>query len=143
MTVDKGGPILKRTEEGSCDRIDPTDLDQSPPARPCNVVQMSGNGPLKVLDIRGIGIDLFARHLRPGGQPVIDRTGLTGLFDIHLEWEPVTANSSNADGGQASDPSPQASLIEAMRRQLGLRLDPGRGTRELLVLDRVEKPSAN
>jgi uncharacterized protein (TIGR03435 family) len=143
MTVDKGGLKLKPAQEGSCDRVDPTDLDQSPPARPCNVPLMSRNGPLTVLDFRGASLDVFSRFIRPDGRPVIDQTGLMGAFDIHLEWEPAVANSPAADSGAASDPSPQASAIEAMRRQLGLRLDPGKGTRELLVIDRVEKPSAN
>ena len=143
MTVDKGGLKLKPAREGSCDHIDPSDLDQSPPAMPCNTPLVTRNGSLTVLDMRGVSLDVFARFLRPDGRPVIDQTGLTGTFDIHLEWEPAAANSPDPDTGPASDPSPHASTIEAMRRQLGLRLDPGKGTREMLVLDRVEKPSAN
>jgi uncharacterized protein (TIGR03435 family) len=143
MTVDKGGLKLKLTQEGSCDRVDPTDLNQSPTAMPCNVPQMTRNGPLTVLDLRGVSMDVFARLLRPDGHAVIDRTGLTGAFDIHLEWEPVAANLPDADSGAASDPSPHASQIEAMRRQLGLRLDSGKGDREVLVIDHLEKPSAN
>jgi uncharacterized protein (TIGR03435 family) len=135
MTVDKGGPKLKVTHEGSCVRIDPTDLSQSLPANPCNVPQTTRNGPLTVFDLRGVTLDAFARLLRPDGRPVINQTGLTGTYDIDLEWEP--------DSAAASDPSPHASQIEAMRSQLGLRLDPGKGTREMLVIDRVEKPTAN
>jgi uncharacterized protein (TIGR03435 family) len=143
MTVDKGGLKLKHTQEGSCDRIDPADLSQSPRAMPCNAPRVTRNGPLTVFDMRGASLDVFARLLHPDGRPVIDRTGLTGAFDIHLEWESETANSPDADRGAASDPSPHASQMEAMRRQLGLRLDPGKGTRELLIMDHVEKPSAN
>jgi uncharacterized protein (TIGR03435 family) len=143
MTVDKGGLKVKPTQEGSCDRIDPTDFSQSLPAMPCNIPRMSRNGPLTVFDMRGVSLDNFARLLHPDGRPVVDRTGVTGAFDIHLEWEPVAANSPDADSGVASDPSPHASQIEAMRRQLGLRLDPGKGTRELLVIDHLEKPSEN
>jgi uncharacterized protein (TIGR03435 family) len=143
MTVDKGGLKLNHTLEGSCDRIDPTDLGQSPKAMPCNAPRVTRNGPLMVFDVRGVGLDVLARLLHPDGRPVIDRTGRTGAFDIHLEWESDAANSPDADSGVASDPSPHASQIEAMRRQLGLRLDPGKGTRELLIIDRVEKPSAN
>lgn len=143
MTVDKGGLKLKPAQEGSCDRIDPTDLGQSLPARPYNVAQMSNNGPLRVLDLRGVTLDVFAQFLHPEGRPVINRTGVTGVFDIHLESEPADAKSPDADSGVASAPSPHASQIEEIRRQLGLRLDPGKGTRELLVIDRVERPSAN
>jgi uncharacterized protein (TIGR03435 family) len=143
MTVDKGGLKLKPTQEGSCDRVDPTDLSQSPGALPCNMPHLARNGPLTVFEMRGATLDVFARLLHPNGHPVIDRTGLTGAFDFHLEWQSDAANSPDSNNGAASDPSPHASQIEAMREQLGLRLDPGKGIRELLVIDHVEKPSAN
>ena len=144
MTVDKGGLKLKPAQEGSCDRIDPTEVAQVVPTMPRNLQRMSNNGPLRVFDMRGVSLEVFAETLRPEGRPVIDRTGVTGTFDIHLEWEPVTVNSPAPDSGAAIDPSPQLStMIEAMRRQLGLRLDPGKGTREMLVIDHVEKPSEN
>jgi uncharacterized protein (TIGR03435 family) len=143
MTVDKGGLKLKPAQEGSCDRVDPTDFTQTPKAMPCNMPRMTRNGPLTMFDMRGVRLDVFAQLLHPDGRPVVDLTGLTGAFDIHLEWAPDAAASPDADSGAASDPSPHASQIEAMRRQLGLRLDRGNGTREALVLDRVEKPSAN
>lgn len=143
MTVDKGGLKLKLTQEGSCDTIDPTDLSQSPKAMPCNMPRMARKGPLTVFDMRGVRLDVFARLLHPDGHPVIDRTGLSGAFDIHLEWETDSADSPDADRGAASDPSPHSTEMEATRKQLGLRLDPGKGTRDLLVIDHVEKPSAN
>jgi uncharacterized protein (TIGR03435 family) len=147
MTVDKGGLKLKPAQESSCDRIDPTDLGQSLPAKPkpCNVPLMSNNGPLRVFDLRGVTLDVFAQFLRPDGpdgRPVINQTGLTGVFDIHLEWEPNAVNSPDTDSGAASAPS-RHPTIEEMRKQLGLRLDPGKGTRELLVIDHIEKPSGN
>jgi uncharacterized protein (TIGR03435 family) len=143
MTVDKGGLKLKHTQEGSCVHIDQTDLSQSPKALPCNAPRVTRNGPLMVFEIRGVSLDVFARLLHPDGRPAFDRTGLTGAFDIRLEWEDDAANPPDANSGAASDPSPHASQIEAIRRQLGLRLDPGKGTRELLIIDHVEKPSAN
>lgn len=143
MTVDKGALKLKPAQAGSCDHIDPTDPAQAPPATPCNVPLMSNNGPLRVFDLRGVTLDVFAQFLRPDGRPVINQTGLTGVFDIHLEWEPNPGNSADAENGAASAPPPRMTQIEEMRRQLGLRLDPGKGRRELLVLDRVEKPSSN
>jgi uncharacterized protein (TIGR03435 family) len=94
-----------------------------------------------VFEMRGATLDAFAQLLHPGGHPVVNRTGLTGTFDFHLEWEDDAADSP--DGGVGSDPSPHAYQNEAVRKQLGLRLDPGKITRELLVIDHVEKPSAN
>jgi uncharacterized protein (TIGR03435 family) len=60
--------------------------------------------------------------------------GLTGLFDIHLEYAP----DQNSD---APDAAP--SIFEALEKQLGLKLVAARGAGEALVIDHVEKPSEN
>jgi uncharacterized protein (TIGR03435 family) len=148
MTVAKGGPKLHRTVEGSCNPIDPTDLTQSlkilPGGKPWCLLPTNGSkGPLLVFDVHGMTLDTFCKFLLPKDRPVIDRTGLSGAYDIHLEWPPDAPNSPAPDGGAASDPSPHTSATVAMREQLGLRLDPGKGTREFLMIDRVEKPSRN
>jgi uncharacterized protein (TIGR03435 family) len=146
MTVAKGGAKLPPTQEGSCAHADPTDLTQSgrplPSAKPwCGFPAITRKGELMVYDVRDISLDSFCRSLRPDGRSVIDQTGLTGEFDIHLEWEADPPQS--APDGQASiNPGHQA-ITDAIRTQLGLRLDPGKGTRESLVIDRVEKPSGN
>jgi uncharacterized protein (TIGR03435 family) len=69
------------------------------------------------------------------------RTGLAGEFDIRLEFPADPPNASSPAGPAAPDTG--QSLIAALRQQLGLRLEPGRGTREYLIADRVERPSAN
>lgn len=148
MTVAQGGPKLHPTEEGSCNHVDPTDLTQSlnapPGGRPwCLIPTVRRTESITVFDVHGMTLDVFCKLLLPGGLPVIDRTGLTEAFDIHLEWEPDAANSPAPDNGTASDPSPHTSVIVAMRRQLGLRLDHGKGPHEFLVIDHVEKPSRN
>lgn len=84
----------------------------------------------------GVTLAVYAKLLRPG-RPVIDRTGLTGAFDISLERPPTTPSD-----GAASDP-PGTSLITALREQLGLRLEPGKGPVEFLIVDRIERPSGN
>jgi uncharacterized protein (TIGR03435 family) len=147
MTVAKSGPKLHPTEEGSCTHLDPTDLAQSPkPAggKPwCLIPTTLSRGPITVFDVQGITLDAFAKILHPNRRPVINRTGLTGAFDIHLEWEPDVQESPAPDDGAASLPSPHMSAIAATREQLGLRLDPGKGPREFLIIDHVERPSGN
>jgi uncharacterized protein (TIGR03435 family) len=147
MTVAKGGLKIKPTEEGGCVPVDPTDLSQSAEATPgtpfCLNPKMTRKGSRQVFEISGITIENFAKLLHPDSLPVIDRTGLTGRFDIHLEWDDGPSNAPAKAGGAASDPSPYTSAIVATREQLGLRLDPGKGKREVLVIDRVEKPSGN
>jgi bla regulator protein blaR1 len=67
------------------------------------------------------------------GRRVIDKTGLTGKYDFELKWTP--------EGAQPGEDSP--SLFTALTEQLGLRLESQRGPVEMLVIDRVEKPSEN
>jgi len=66
---------------------------------------------------------------------VIDRTNLTGRYDIRLQWMP------DESAAQAAEPGP--SLFTAVREQLGLRLEPAKAPVEVLVIDSAEKPSAN
>lgn len=67
-------------------------------------------------------------------RPVVDQTGLAGLYDIALEW--------SADGA-ASEQAAAPSIFTATREQLGLRLEPARAAVDILVVDRVERPGAN
>jgi uncharacterized protein (TIGR03435 family) len=69
------------------------------------------------------------------GRPVLDRTGFTGSFKVLLEFAPVAP-------GRDSD-SAKPSIFTALEEQLGLRLESQKGTEEVLVIDHVERPSAN
>ena len=147
MTVAKEGPKLQPTKEGSCNQLDTTNLTQSlkipPGGKPwCVVPSPVRNGTAWVWDVSGISIDVFSKLLNIAGRPVIDRTGLTGTFDIHLEWGDNDPNAPPPDGGAASEP-PNTSIVSAIRKQLGLQLDSGKGPREFLVVDHLERPSSN
>ncbi len=75
------------------------------------------------------------------GRPVIDKTGLQGKFDWKLEWTPELAPDTQ---GAANPPDLSGpSLFTALQEQLGLKLESQRGPAPILVIDRVEKPSAN
>jgi uncharacterized protein (TIGR03435 family) len=93
-------------------------------------------------DVGGMSMDVFSKFLRIADRPVIDRTGLSGTFDIHLRWSDDDPNASPPDGSAASEPA-NTSIVSAIRKQLGLQLDPGKGPREFRVIDRVERPSGN
>ena len=71
------------------------------------------------------------------GRPVTDKTGLSGRFDVVLQWMPDTAAA--AAPGDAVGPS----LTTAIQEQLGLKLVAEKGPVNMLVVDRVEEPSAN
>jgi uncharacterized protein (TIGR03435 family) len=69
-------------------------------------------------------------------RPVRDETGLKGDFAFALEW---TRGLAESDAGPSSRPS----LFTAVQEQLGLKLESTKGPVEVLVIDRVEKPSEN
>jgi bla regulator protein BlaR1 len=72
------------------------------------------------------------------GRPVQDKTGLTGKYDLQMP-NPAMPPAS-ADGSAAADP--QGAVITSME-DLGLKLVPGKGQVETLVIDHVERPSEN
>jgi uncharacterized protein (TIGR03435 family) len=76
-------------------------------------------------------------------RPVIDRTGLTSLYDLTLKWTPEAMPSSL---GLPQAPLPPAdpdapNIFTALQEQLGLKLEAGRGPVEVIVIDRLEKPT--
>jgi len=73
---------------------------------------------------------------------VVDQTGFGGKYDIALEWTPDTVAVGGNDREPAPDPS-GPSLVTALSEQLGLELKPSKGPVDILVIDRVEKPSEN
>lgn len=79
-------------------------------------------------------------------RPVLDKTGLTGIYDFTLDFVPdaaqVPATSNTDDNTLPPDPG-GASIFTALQQQLGLKLEPGRGPVETLVIDHVERPSGN
>jgi len=75
-------------------------------------------------------------------RPVVDRTGLSGRFDFTLEWLPDTDSIPAAE--RAPIPDTQGpSFQEALREQLGLKLEATKAPLQILVVDRVERPSEN
>jgi len=80
-------------------------------------------------------------------RPVVDKTGITRRFDIHLEFSPDEATPGlrgplGDTPAAASDPTGPV-ILAAIQEQLGLKLMPTKGPIELLVIDHVEKPSGN
>ena len=74
---------------------------------------------------------------------LVDRTGLSGRFDFTLAFAPEPTLPTPSDAPTApADPLGPAP-VEALRDQLGLKLEPARGPVKILVIDKVERPSEN
>lgn len=91
--------------------------------------------------MRGVVMPNFARAILVGwtDRIVEDRTGLRGGYDLDLEFTP---NSGSAPETAAAS-GESISLFTALEEQLGLKLRPARATVEVLVIDRVERPTEN
>jgi bla regulator protein blaR1 len=85
--------------------------------------------------------DLAYKFSRLLGRQVVDNTDLEGNYDFKLEWTP-DLGASGPDG-QPMETSIGISLFTALPQQLGLRLEATKGPVDVLVVDRVEKPSEN
>ena len=76
------------------------------------------------------------------GRPVIDQTGLNGKFDMVVEWVP-DANGPNPVGPDFQPDPSGPSFLEAIKEQLGLKLDSQKGPSEFLVIDHIDHPTGN
>jgi bla regulator protein BlaR1 len=76
----------------------------------------------------------------PLDRTVIDKTGLTGRYDFHLQWTPDNIRDNATDNGAAEAPP---DIFTAIQEQLGLKLESAKGPVKILVIDHAEKPSDN
>lgn len=85
---------------------------------------------------RRVPLDLLATRLSPIVQRlVVNRTGLTGMFDLELEWTP--------DSGPSPATRDAPALFTALAEQLGLKLESSTGPADILVIDGIERPTEN
>lgn len=87
-------------------------------------------------------ISLLARELAPVvNRVVLNRTGLTGRYDLTLRWTPADAPTPLLNG--APDPNPPPDIFTAIQEQLGLKLESTKGPVPVLVIDHIERPTEN
>jgi len=71
-------------------------------------------------------------------RPVLDRTGLTGVYNFSLEWTPDLPPSDNPPPDRTGP-----SIFTAVQEQLGLKLEKQKAPVDMFIIDHVEKPSGN
>ena len=150
----KLGPDLKKSEvDCAALMANARARGSAPPALqpgerpPCSIRIGPGN-----LSASGGSLAQFAQSLGMFvGRVVVDKTGLTGVYDIDLTWTPdqMPQRAAGTPGDQpirvnGVDIDPNGpSIFTAVQEQLGLKLDSQKGPVEMLVIDRAEKPVEN
>ncbi len=129
LVVAKNGPKLRKAQhvvtnptgtgspDGTGDRVEST-------VTPGKIV------------LTGSSLSLLANLLSSQGlsHTVVDKTGLTESYDITLQWSPEDIASSDAS---------LPSLFTALQEQLGLKLEYNKNPIDVIVIDHIERPSAN
>jgi uncharacterized protein (TIGR03435 family) len=80
---------------------------------------------------RGLSGDLFYKAI---GRPVVDETGLKGIYDGFLHWLEIDGSPGVPDDGD---------IIPALQDEFGLKLESRKASVEILVIDHIERPNAN
>ena len=132
-------------------KLRPADPSNRPGCR--NVPAPAGFFPLFSIRCRNTTMAELAAKLQPWGgiyvnRPVIDETGLAGAWDFVVSWSPPHllqgAAGRAGEPGEPLDPNGALTLVEALEKQLGLRLELKKRPMPVLVVDRVEqKPTDN
>ena len=76
------------------------------------------------------------------GRPVVDRTGITDWIDYRMEFTPESKGPGIPGVEVEPDPNPMT-FMDAVRNQLGLKLQSTKAPLRILVIDHIERPSAN
>jgi uncharacterized protein (TIGR03435 family) len=115
-----------------------------PPGQPCHIIMTLKHGQNGLLVGKAITLDELSGYLvRATDRPVIDKTGLTGKFDVVLEYAPDLTIPETYTASPPDTSSDVPTLITALEEQLGLKLVSDRGPRDFIVIDHIEKPSKN
>lgn len=96
-----------------------------------------GGGPGRMQG-NAVSLEMFSRVLgRLLSRPVVDRTGLTGSFDLDLRYRPEPGLAAAGPPVDADIPS----IFTALQEQLGLRVVNGRASVDVLIVDALERPT--
>jgi uncharacterized protein (TIGR03435 family) len=167
LTIALDRPRLQPTKEGSCMSL--AEFDQrygTEPRKPgqeipricgpfrATMLDRNPNMDRAVMD-RAIGVETFGQTMAglcrqfsvAADREVIDRTGLTGAYDIHLDLALQDLFPAGPGPDDPAEPpsgaEEKSAHIAAAVRKLGLKLESGKTSAPFAVIDRVERPSEN
>jgi len=105
---------------------------------------LPGHLSLRRVDMTAFAATLWRRTLQ---RPVIDRTGLSGQFDLDLTYLPeleiINGRPASENPSLPAQITGAPSIFTAVQEQLGLKLESARGAVDVLVIDRAEQPTEN
>jgi len=154
LTVAKSGAKLRAAKGANCVPEDPYGgpprFGRSEPFL-CGRVRETSNNEGKVVEGYDVSMSDIVNQIlvRYVDRPIIDRTGLTGKFDVHLTMLPTImpkgpVRLNGVDVGSLPPPSDDDPLVFSfVEQQLGLKLSSGKGPVEFLIIANAERPSAN
>lgn len=76
----------------------------------------------------------------------VDKTGLRGRYDFSLEWTPddmAVSSQGNSDGSQSAADDSAPSIFTAIQEQLGLKLESAKGPVQVMVIDKITRPTGD
>ncbi|MGH9629919.1 MAG: TIGR03435 family protein, partial [Bryobacteraceae bacterium] len=146
LTAAPGGLQLPSFQDGCIAMPSKATLPAPPPGQQYCKVMVSAQS--RAVYAQGSTLTEFSQLLSLVlDRPVIDKTGITGKFDIHLEFSIDQATPRFLPGGDlarfAKTPDPAVPSIFTAIQGLGLKLEAAQGPREFLVIDHIEMPREN
>jgi uncharacterized protein (TIGR03435 family) len=126
LVVAEGGPKLVETK--------PEDVGNAPWGTPTCLHRRTEPSNYIAVGCRPGDLDNLLRY--QSGRTVIDKTGLTGRYDIKLSFTP---ENTPVDSPLAGHPT----IFKALQEQLGLKLEPATAPLDILVIDSAEMPTPN
>jgi uncharacterized protein (TIGR03435 family) len=140
------GPKLRKSKL-DCDAVAAdrrAGVPPPPPTGPMDPPQCgSMGGPSRILS-GGLSMQQFARNLSARlERPVVNKTGLDGWFDFELNWTPEQMPAGPPPPGWTPIDPNGPSFFTAIQEQLGLKLESSKAQMDVLIVDRVERPTVD
>jgi uncharacterized protein (TIGR03435 family) len=126
LTIGKNGPKVKAGTPGE---------------QPKSAGSLGTSGGLTQVSFTSFSISEFVRTFASQfDRPVLDKTGLTGGYDLTLEF---ALRLPQMPGAEQAAPDAGLPIVAAIQQQLGLKVTPGKEMVETLVIDHAERASEN
>jgi uncharacterized protein (TIGR03435 family) len=142
LVIAKNGPKLQEAKPGDT-YANGIKYPNGPGRAGATQMHMTVKGQLETEEFKGQAMSLGALCQSLGrilNRPVLDMTGLVGRYDVTFEFEVDVQNPAQPD----ALPDPGAlTLFAAVQQQLGLKLESGKGPFDVIVIDHIERPTAN